>query len=134
MKKLSIIICILLGTFTNISAESVGLIDNLYNASPLCLIQNAKKISTRIDKYKKIDKFKHCATTCQLALKCSSLMAISAGALKELLDTITPGDADLKDMRANLVGKSLVDTKMATTNNECIQSCDSIDWITLLEL
>ena len=50
------------------------------------------------------DKHKHCTYSCFIAYKCGAIQSFHAGLLKEVIDIFTPGDADLKDLQANMKG------------------------------
>lgn len=93
-------------------------------ALPLCSLYYAPKLKSAVTSLNKIDKFNHCALSCQLGLRCGSLDSFGIGVLKEIYDLFTPGDADIEDLKADLKGISFYRSKRATNDNECVDLCD----------
>lgn len=69
------------------------------------------------------DKFKHCALSCQLALRCDAMDTLSLGILKELWDLISPGNAEWEDLVADMEGTKLATSGEAETDKECNTQC-----------
>lgn len=69
------------------------------------------------------DKFKHCAVSCLLALRCPAVDVLELGILKELLDVVGPGNAEMNDLRADYHGVGLVTSLKAKTDKACISYC-----------
>lgn len=93
---------------------------------PVCAIIQSLRLKDDIIDLGKNDKFMHCALSCQVALRCGGYETLSVGILKELWDLITPGNAELEDIEADLRGISLAINGVAINNKECIQRCDDI--------
>lgn len=97
---------------------------------PVCSLYYAKTVKAKLLKSDN-DKYKHCAVSCMLANRCGSLDAFSIGALKEVWDLFTPGDADIKDLKADLIGVNFSWHKIAVNDKECNQRCIEYDWSSL---
>lgn len=96
---------------------------------PLCSLFYAKKLKKNMTAYKdRSDKFKHCALSCQFALRCGAADSAAIGYLKELYDLISPGNAEIKDLKANAAGIRFYLTKRAINDRECVLKCDEVDW------
>lgn len=93
---------------------------------PFCAIIEVIHLKDDIISLGKGDKFMHCALSCQVALRCGGYETLSVGILKELWDLISPGNAELEDIEADLRGISLAINGVAINNKECIQRCDDI--------
>lgn len=74
------------------------------------------------------DKFKHCAISCQLALRCSAMDTMNIGLLKELWDLVSPGNAEWEDLKADARGIRFVTMKQAINDKECNNQCHNIYW------
>lgn len=72
------------------------------------------------------DKFKHCAVSCLLTLRCPWIDVAEAGILKEFSDLLGYGNAEIADLRANRDGILFVLEGNAKTDDQCITSCQSI--------
>lgn len=94
-------------------------------ASPetLCSQQVIRAYRPLIDQPQFTDKYKHCAMSCVLTLQCGRIEAGTVGVLKEIADLFTPGNADLKDLRADNAGISLVTRRYAENARECYVAC-----------
>jgi hypothetical protein len=95
-------------------------------AKMICAKKAIQKYRSSIDQPHFYDKFKHCTFSCVLALKCGTAQAWAAGALKELQDIFTPGNADWKDMRANQIGIQFVTLGQAADAWGCQQKCGTV--------
>tara|TARA_B100001971_G_scaffold129103_1_gene119014 strand:- start:59480 stop:59878 length:399 start_codon:yes stop_codon:yes gene_type:complete len=93
---------------------------------PICAIVQSQILKDDIIALGKNDKFMHCALSCQIALRCGGYESLSIGILKELWDLVTPGDADIKDIEADLRGIRLATRRQANNDYECINRCDLI--------
>jgi hypothetical protein len=93
---------------------------------PFCAIIEVIHLKDDIIALGKGDKFMHCALSCQVALRCGGYETLSVGILKELWDLITPGDADMEDIEADMRGISLAINGVAINNKECILRCNDI--------
>lgn len=93
---------------------------------PVCAIIQSIRLKDDIIDLGKNDKFMHCALSCQIALRCGGYQSLSVGILKELWDLITPGDADIEDIKADIAGINLVLNNQANNDNQCINICDDL--------
>jgi hypothetical protein len=91
----------------------------------ICAYKNAPVVRDIVNKISNHDKFKHCAASCMLTLKCGIVQSISTGILKELWDVFTPGDASIEDLIADAFGVGLAKTRSATGLKECAWQCDN---------
>jgi hypothetical protein len=87
---------------------------------PTFYYSTVKKI---VEKYGSYDKYKHCAVSCALALRCPADDVLELGALKELIDVVGPGNAEINDLKADYDGVSLAVSSKAKTDLECINKC-----------
>jgi hypothetical protein len=69
------------------------------------------------------DKFKHCAVSCYLALRCSALEVLAVGALKEFKDLFDDGNAEIADLDADRLGIRLVTSGKVDHDLECARQC-----------
>jgi hypothetical protein len=97
------------------------------SATIFCPLYHAQKLKNKLPA-KSTDKFKHCALSCQLALRCSALDTMNLGILKEVWDLFTPGNAEWKDIEADATGIRFAITKQAVSDKECNNSCSNIYW------
>jgi hypothetical protein len=74
--------------------------------------------------YNSYDKFKHCAVSCYLDLRCPRGQVGLVGILKEVKDAFGPGNAELADIKADFYGLKLVRKKLASTDEDCARKCD----------
>lgn len=95
--------------------------------SIICPIYYANSLKDKLPN-KTTDKFKHCALSCQLALRCSAIDTMNLGILKEVWDLVSPGNAEWKDIEADAKGIRFAITKQAVTDNECNNKCNNIYW------
>lgn len=66
----------------------------------------------------------HCTASCRLTLRCHSSNVLAIGYAKEIQDLFTPGDAEWKDIVADVKGINLVLHKRAENDKECFEQCD----------
>ena len=94
----------------------------------LCSIFHANSVKAKLIQNNNNDKYKHCAVSCMLALRCGAIDSLNIGILKEVWDMFTPGDADIKDIKADMIGIEFYLNKMAVSDKECNQRCIEYDW------
>jgi hypothetical protein len=70
------------------------------------------------------DKFKHCAVSCYLTLRCSAIEVMAVGALKEFKDLFDEGNAEITDLEADRFGIRLVTNGKADHDRECARRCN----------
>ena len=70
------------------------------------------------------DKFKHCAVSCYLTLRCSAVEVLAVGALKEFKDLFDDGNAEVADLQADRFGIALVTNGKADHDRECSLRCE----------
>jgi hypothetical protein len=99
---------------------------------PLCAMAVGYKKYRPIARMNKIDKFKHCALSCQIALKCSARQTEQLGKLKEIWDAMGNGTPDENDLKANMIGIKFAKSGQAKNDTECLGVCDNVDWRDLL--
>lgn len=93
----------------------------------ICPLYYANSLKKKLPA-KTTDKFKHCALSCQLALRCSAVDTMNLGILKEVWDLVSPGNAEWKDIEADAKGIRFAITKQAVTDKECNNKCNNIYW------
>ncbi len=71
------------------------------------------------------DKFMHCSVSCQLTFQCYGTHVLALGLGKEIWDVFTPGDADVRDLKADILGIDLNESGRARNNEECFTQCES---------
>lgn len=127
--KLLLLCALFLSTFNAFSSSSFPNSIEEQKAFPFCSLLYAKSVKKKLVKGSTVsDKYKHCAVSCMLANRCGELDAIEIGIYKELWDLISPGDADWKDLEADLIGIQLSSSQSAINDNECNNECLKIDW------
>jgi hypothetical protein len=130
MKILILMMTLMLSNYS-FAADGNSLADDPMELSqktgiPFCAIVEVIYLKDDIIALGKGDKFMHCALSCQVALRCGGYESLSIGILKELWDLITPGDADIEDIKADMRGISLAINGVALNNKECVLRCDDI--------
>lgn len=90
----------------------------------ICSLLNAKKVIKIASSHSTYDKNRHCTVSCILTLKCPAEEVAMVGVLKEIKDFFGPGEADIKDIEADLMGVALAQTRAANTNTQCLSQCD----------
>lgn len=91
-------------------------------AIPLCSAFHFKSVKAKLIESNN-DKYKHCAVSCMLARRCGIVDSYYIGVLKEIWDLFTPGDADLKDIEADIVGIRMYNANKGITDNQCNAKC-----------
>ena len=92
--------------------------------NPLCTYKNIPKAQVWIDKQtNRYDKFKHCAVSCYLTLRCRPGQVRAVGLLKEFRDSFGYGNAEVADIRANFYGINLAQKKIALRDEDCSRIC-----------
>jgi hypothetical protein len=87
-------------------------------------LDQAKKWSeTQANRY---DKFKHCAVSCYLSLRCPRREVLAVGVMKEFYDAMGYGNAEIADLIADLKGIKIVKKKQAKHDSDCVQLCDQM--------
>ena len=90
---------------------------------PILYLSSVKKLVEANGQY---DKFKHCSVSCILTLKCPAVDVLEIGIIKELVDVIGPGNAELADLKADYQGVKLATSNKSTTDHSCMNSCHKI--------
>lgn len=111
--------------FTFLSLQAFGAQDQ--QQTLFCPMVHAMSLKSKLPTDTS-DKFKHCALSCQLALRCSALGTMHLGILKEVWDLFTPGNAEWEDLKADARGIRFAFDKRAVTDKECNQQCKNIYW------
>lgn len=94
-----------------------------YERGLICVYRIGKPLSKVVVKMGNHDKYKHCTLSCTLTNRCGGFSTYTAGVLKELQDLLGPGNAELKDILANVRGIRLASTGEAKTFSECAKEC-----------
>lgn len=94
----------------------------------ICPLYHANTLKKKLP-VKSSDKFKHCALSCQLALRCSAIDTMELGILKEIWDLVSPGNAEWADLEADALGIKFTINKEATTDKECFNKCGDTYWV-----
>lgn len=89
-----------------------------------CAYKWAKKVLPEVENEPFGDKFKHCAVSCMIGLHCTQIQTLNIGVMKEIWDIFTPGDSDLADLRADIIGIKLSGQKDVEDHADCIWECD----------
>jgi hypothetical protein len=92
----------------------------------LCSMINGTRLFNELRTAALNDKTKHCVLSCHLTNKCGSLEAWNLGLTKEFLDLLGFGEPDIEDLKANLQGITLAQTRRANTQSECFVECKMI--------
>jgi hypothetical protein len=85
------------------------------------IVGTAKRDS--INKLPNTDKFKHCALSCQIGLRCSSTGTATLGFLKEIADLFGPGNSEWADIQANMKGIRYSRMDHVNSDYDCLQEC-----------
>lgn len=115
MKKMTILI-LLLFCSTQAFAEKIL----------VCTVLHYSEVKKKVETEGSFDKYKHCAVSCLLTLRCSATEVMQLGVIKELADIVGPGNAEWDDLKADADGIRLVTTKKAKTDKQCIDQCKKI--------
>lgn len=106
----------LLFSVSSIAAEE----QNQWIACPLYYLKEVKKT---VESHGDYDKYKHCAVSCMLTLRCSPADVMEIGLYKEIVDVFGPGNAEIADLRADSQGIRLALSRSINTDQQCIESC-----------
>jgi hypothetical protein len=68
------------------------------------------------------DKFKHCAVSCLLTLRCPAADVLELGIIKELADVVGPGNAEMADLEADYHGVKL-GSILKASDQSCLTQC-----------
>lgn len=90
---------------------------------PICSIYYANSLIKKIENVSVSDKAKHCAVSCQLALRCSFEDVLEIGILKEVVDAFGPGDCDYEDLRADYEGAYMGSYVRNMSDETCFSQC-----------
>lgn len=112
MVKLLLLTGLLLPTLTHAKEEAI-----------VCPLYFYKEVKAKAEARDSYDKFKHCAVSCMLSLRCPITDVIEIGLLKEGLDYLGYGSPEVADMEANMSGIRLVTKKKVKTDKACLDSC-----------
>jgi hypothetical protein len=102
------------------------LAETQHKSIPICSALFVSSVKTKAEKMGGYDKFKHCAVSCMLALRCPASDVLEIGILKELADVFGPGNAEMDDLEADFKGVELVLQKKAINDDQCSSKCDKI--------
>lgn len=86
-----------------------------------CSYQEAKRLKKVYETKTLKDKTIHCAVSCKVAFKCSSIGSWHMGLFKEILDLFGKGNAEWGDMKANAYGIKLA--KVISNSAQCDDYC-----------
>lgn len=89
----------------------------------ICSAIYARGVIKKVDIPRAGDKFKHCAVSCMLTLRCGGTDAFTLGLIKEVLDLMGFGEAEWEDIDANLVGIEFAEDDIALSDDDCIREC-----------
>jgi len=90
---------------------------------PYCSYQVIDQIMFNVTHHLELDKERHCAVSCQLALRCPAEEVVVVGLYKELRDIFLPGDPELDDLKADWRGMRFSLRGQAKTDNMCLELC-----------
>jgi hypothetical protein len=111
---------------TVLLAIVIALISSAAFAGPdlFCSYYHSKRVVKIATEHSEYDKNRHCSVSCMLALKCNNQEVMMVGVLKEIQDVFGPGEADAEDLKADAFGISLVSSRAAKTDLQCLTQCD----------
>ena len=91
-----------------------------------CSLKNIPSAQSWVNEqyYNTYDKFKHCAVSCYLDLRCPRAQVGLVGILKEVRDAMGYGNAEWADIKADFYGLKLVRKKLAISDDDCARKCD----------
>lgn len=89
----------------------------------ICPAYYYSSVKSTVESNGTFDKFKHCAVSCLLTLRCSALDVLELGIIKELADVVGPGNAEMNDLRADYYGVSLATSLKAKNDKSCMVQC-----------
>ena len=111
MKSLAVLLALILGSSSFAETNTV------------CVIRTIKQYRPQIDLPQRLDKFKHCALSCILAIQCGPAESWVMGVGKEIADLFDGGDPDVKDLRADHIGIQMVRRGYARDLQACSTQC-----------
>jgi hypothetical protein len=98
---------------------------NSHDKNLLCSYRNIPQAQVWVDEQRNTyDKFKHCAVSCYLTLRCSAIQVRAVGVLKEFRDLLGYGNAEIADIEADFYGVKLAKKKIARHDEDCSRICD----------
>jgi hypothetical protein len=89
----------------------------------ICPMYYYSSVKTTVEANGQYDKYKHCAVSCMLTLRCPAIDVLELGILKELADTVGPGNAEIADLKADYYGVALVSNRKVKTDKACMLQC-----------
>ncbi len=89
------------------------------------VIARTTRVQRETHSTKPNDKNMHCAVSCILTHRCRASDVLALGVGKEIWDVFSPGDADLRDLQADIRGINLSTSGRARDNGDCHTQCDS---------
>ncbi len=113
----SMILAIFIQIFINLGFSHENQIDML------CVMKNASPIIEIAQEANTTDKQKHCFVSCALTLKCEAGEVLLMGISKEIWDLITPGNADMEDIWADIKGIEFAERGVARNQGQCFNFC-----------
>jgi len=104
---------------------SLAISTNLFakEALIICPMYYYSSVKKTVEAQGQFDKYKHCAVSCMLTLRCPAVDVLELGILKELADTVGPGNAEVADLKADYFGVSLATRHKAKTDKSCMLQC-----------
>ncbi|EQC48122.1 hypothetical protein [Bacteriovorax sp. DB6_IX] len=69
------------------------------------------------------DKYKHCTISCIVGIECGVASSALIGVAKEIYDVFGPGNAELEDLLANVLGLRISRRASVTDLSSCSQAC-----------
>ncbi len=103
------------------------------SSAAMCSLLFSVRLKPQVELPGVSDKWKHCALSCLLARRCGAEDSFLLGIIKELADTVGPGNAEWADLQADLNGVTLWLIGMGKTDQMCKDQCLSIYPNPLLE-
>lgn len=95
-------------------------------SSAFCSLWYGNEVKKIAENHGDFDKFKHCAVSCLLTLRCPWIDVAQAGILKEFADILGAGNPEIGDLKANRDGIMLVLNGNSKTDDECIHQCQEL--------
>lgn len=90
----------------------------------VCSYRNIPAAQTWIEEQQNsYDKFKHCAVSCYLALRCPAVEVRAVGVIKEIRDAFGYGNPEMADIKADFFGVDLAKKKVARHDEDCSRIC-----------
>jgi hypothetical protein len=135
MNKIQSLVLVILMALQSTSAFSLNLDETLelegIEATSaenfVCSLDNLAEAKRWIESQQNhYDKFKHCAVSCYLSLRCRPAEVMLVGLAKEFQDLFGKGNAEIADLRADRAGIRLVTSGRAQDDAGCVQQCNQI--------